>query len=458
LRTARPRSLESEQQEAFVSQWVSHRWKLLNAVTVSEPVTLLRDSDFQGARIDPANLDGVVLVMIGKPGSGKSWLSECIARRRPSGRTIIISQDECGSRSMCETELARDHPATTLVILDRCNPSREDRMYWLKLTDRRTIAIFFDYDKEVCRHRIDKRLNHPTIRAGKGGNALDQMDKEMKPPTLAERYSSILRISSFTAAREAVLRFTPPVLLRKFPRTPHLMNLGSTTEDDIVLDIFSPATGVLEGNLTIEEKIDGANMGISLGWDMGILTQNRSHWVHAASHAQFKPLDIWLDTHRQTLTNLLLRDEFYPERYILYGEWMVAKHTVHYRALPDRFIAFDMYDRLTSTFLSRSYLEKMLKGTGIQQVPLLASVDGISKKEILDMIQGKSAFGDGRMEGVYVRFEDPERKFTLTRGKVVRGDFIAGNDHWSKGRMVWNELKREYGGREGGEGAQAGEV
>jgi atypical dual specificity phosphatase len=47
------------------------------------------------------------------------------------------------------------------------------------------------------------------------------------------------------------------------------------------------------------------------------------------------------------------------------------------------------------------------------------------------------------MEGVYIRFEDRERKITTTRGKVVRGDFIAGNEHWSKGKIVWNGLKRE---------------
>jgi atypical dual specificity phosphatase len=264
---------------------------------------------------------------------------------------------------------------------------------------------------------------------------------------------------------------TAPIPLLKFPRTPHLLELGSKGEDDFAIDIFNHSNGKLEGKLTIEEKIDGANMGISLGWDMGLVVQNRSHWIQSDSHAQFKSLDLWLDKFRITLTNLLLRDELFPERYILYGEWVAARHSIGYTALPDRFIAFDLYDRLSGAFWSRGYLDRVLEGTGIAQVPCLGQRDDVSKEEILDMIQRPSAFisghgnghehghgdrnnkgqGEGyeeqrrgeRMEGVYIRFEDPERKITTARGKVVRGDFIAGNEHWSKGKIVWNGLKRE---------------
>lgn len=412
--------------------------------------------------------------MIGRPGSGKSWLAECISRRRPAGQTVIISQDESGSRAMGETELSRQYPAEKLVILDRCNPRREDRRLWLKLTDRRKIAVYFDCSKAVCKRRIDTRLNHPTLRAGRGDKALDQMDREMAPPQLDEGFSTILRITSFGAARQAVLRLTAPIPLLKFPRTPHLLELGSKGDDDFVIDIFNPSNGKLEGKLTIEEKIDGANMGISLGWNMGLVVQNRSHWIQSDSHAQFKSLDLWLDKFRTTLTNLLLRDECFPERYILYGEWMAARHSIGYTALPDRFIAFDLYDRLSETFWSRGYIDRVLEGTGIAQVPCLGQRDEISKDEILEMIQRPSAFidrqghdhghghgnghgerdqegteGGERMEGVYIRFEDPERKITTARGKVVRGDFIAGNEHWSKGKIVWNGLKREEGEEEG---------
>jgi len=110
--------------------------------------------------------------------------------------------------------------------------------------------------------------------------ALEEMDKKMEPPTLDEGFKTIIRITSFTAAKELAIKWlTNPIPLRKFPRTPHLIDTGASTADDLLCDIF-PANGRLEGNLTIEEKIDGANLGISLDSDLKLVIQNRSHLVH----------------------------------------------------------------------------------------------------------------------------------------------------------------------------------
>lgn len=119
---------------------------------------------------------------------------------------------------------------------------------------------------------------------------------------------------------------------------------------------------------------------------------------------------------------------------------MVARHSIHYTHLPDRFIAFDLYDRLEDTFVSRSVLSGILEETGMSQVPLLAAVESISKVEVLQMLKQKSAYSDATVEGVYVRFEDERRKVTDDRGKVVRGDFIAGNPHWAQGNITMNAL------------------
>ena len=434
LRHARPRSLESEIQEKFVSSWISHRWKRLDtARRLDEPVSILDRSTMTPV---PDLSIPSVFFLIGKPGSGKSWLSTAIAKRRPRGKTIIISQDESGSRSMCEAHLSRDHPSDVLIILDRCNPSAQDRKLWLALTSRTVIGIFFDYSNDLCRQRINSRLDHSTIRAGRGDNALDQMDRLMHPPRYEEGFTSVLHITSFTAAREAVNLLTPDLPLLKFPRTPHLLNLGATTDDDIVLADFD----ILKGNLTLEEKVDGANMGISLAYDGSIRVQNRSHWVSSADHAQFKPLDRWMERHRAPLCQILNRDDQYPERFILYGEWVVAKHSIRYDNLPDRFIAFDLFDRLEGTFASRSILARALSKHGIHQVPLLAHTAQVSKTEVMQMLTRSSAYSRERVEGVYVRFEDDKRIQTLQRGKVVRGDFITGNEHWSKGQTVYNNV------------------
>ena len=124
---------------------------------------------------------------------------------------------------------------------------------------------------------------------------------------------------------------------------------------------------------------------------------------------------------------------------------MIAKHSIHYPALPGAFIAFDLFDRLERTFLSRGGLASALHGTGIHQVPLLLTSESISRAEIVGLLQTTSAFGRDRIEGVYIRTEDETRRLTIGRGKVVRRDFISGDEHWTKGPLTLNEFIRDAG-------------
>lgn len=286
--------------------------------------------------------------------------------------------------------------------------------------------------------RLDRRLGHPTIRAGRGKNAVDHMAKLLARPTITEGFGSVLTVASFSAAREAVYLLGGPAGIVKFPRTPHLIDLGATTSDDIVL-----STQEMTGNLTVEEKIDGANMGFSLDFDGKVAVQNRSHYVSSTDHAQFKPLAAWLDSHRDALVQILNRDPQFPERFILYGEWVVARHSIGYTSLPDHFLAFDLYDRVEKSFVSRRLLTSALRGTAVAQVPLVCQTTKLSRQELVDLVQRQSAFYDGRVEGVYVRTENADGSRTMARGKVVRSDFIAGNEHWTKGPLVLNGIIRD---------------
>ena len=99
----------------------------------------------------------------------------------------------------------------------------------------------------------------------------------------------------------------------KFPRTAHLFDAGvesgvatsAVTRDDLLWDpkdaqIFF--SGLL---VALEEKVDGANLGIFITKDYQILCQNRSHFVNHASHWQFATLQRWLDDHREGLYKAL---------------------------------------------------------------------------------------------------------------------------------------------------------
>jgi len=123
LRRIRPGSIETSHQEDFVAAWISHRWKISQqSEKIVEPynsLTLEVNPKLFPVAITSSNLKFIMLV--GLPGSGKSFVAESIAARRV-GETIIVSQDESGSRSACETQIQGNYRDGTLIILDLCNP------------------------------------------------------------------------------------------------------------------------------------------------------------------------------------------------------------------------------------------------------------------------------------------------------------------------------------------------
>ncbi|KAF4546934.1 Hypothetical protein D9617_94g089190 [Elsinoe fawcettii] len=463
IRSLRPGSIESNVQETFVGQYIQHRWRIAQ----SDPPP---DESSESMSIDSAlpssfafHKDVTHLLLVGLPGAGKSWLSIAIAKRRKARglKTLIINQDTTRSRSACEEAFGRDH-APALVILDRCNPSASDRAYFLSLlpTKHTIVAVHLSSSLPICEARIASRLDHPTIPIGRGTNALTSMSHDLDLPTLKESFCALITVPSFPAAHSAALLLGGEIALTKFPRTPHLLDLGAATSDDLISPVpslptrsplISPAPQSI-GKTIIEEKLDGANLGISLSPSGSLVTQNRSHYVSATDHAQFRPLPTWLARHDSALKQLLGRDPHLSDRWTLYGEWLVAKHSIHYSSLPDLFLAFDLYDRVEGTYVSRRLLERALKGTGIGMVPLIETREGgVGEEELRGMVQGRSRYYEGRVEGVYVRFEDAEGRRTVRRGKVVRGDFLAGDEHWSRRGVVKSGVLREGASRDDGD-------
>lgn len=68
------------------------------------------------------------------------------------------------------------------------------------------------------------------------------------------------------------------------------------------------------------------------------------------------------------------------------------------------------------------------------------------ESQLKEMVQTPSQYYDGPVEGVYLKIESKREGRVIRRGKVVRGDFITGNEHWTKGIIKWNGiLEHEYG-------------
>lgn len=436
LRTIRPGSIETSQQEEFISKWCSTIWKRQSIYPErpSEPPPC--PMEVEGTISSESNL----IVLVGLPGSGKSWFSNALVARAPQ-HFWRVSQDEFGSRVACESAISRK-PGHSLTLLDRCNMSDVERKEWLKLASNWAISpvcVWFDYDRVLCTSRAQMRIGHPTLPPGnRVRNAITQMHQQFVRPRLSEGFAAVVRIKSFQAALELVRLLSPPVTIFKFPRTSHLIDVGGATPDDIVSRDANLGREVV-GRVIITEKIDGANMGFSLSPDRSnILVQNRSHFVNPETHEQFKKLGKWIEQRRSDIYHVLDRDPYYAERYIFFGEWMYATHSIAYTRLPDLFIAFDLYDRSSCQFVDRATLEAVLRDTSIPIVPIMCELQNElpSRNRFMELIEMPSRFYDGRVEGVYVKVE--HQGVVRERGKVVRGDFIAGNEHWTRGNLGLN--------------------
>jgi len=152
----------------------------------------------------------------------------------------------------------------------------------------------------------------------------------------------------------------------KFPRTRHLFDAGGggVGRDDLLMDPTDAARWY-RSEICIEEKVDGANLGISYDETTGrFLFKNRSHWVTAASASQFRALDSWLESKRADLWELFSAHK----DIVLFGEWLYAQHSIRYTRLPDLFLAFDIYDLKTKRFFTTAERDELLQRTNIKTV------------------------------------------------------------------------------------------
>lgn len=251
--------------------------------------------------------------------------------------------------------------------------------------------------------------------------------------------------------------------LLKYPRTAHLE--GSRLQDgDDASDQVSLAD--LAGcHVVIEEKLDGANAGISFSGAAELLLQSRGHYLMGgASERQFNLFKPWASAHEAWLLERL------EDRYVLYGEWMFAKHSVFYDRLPHYFNEFDIYDRIEGRFLSTARRHALLAGGPLLPVPVLyegpmpASAKLLWKlvrRSLAKSAQWRQAFEatvaregqpldlawkqtdkSDRAEGLYLKVEDGGQ--VLARYKLVRPDFtqaiLDSGSHHARRPVLPNQL------------------
>lgn len=168
----------------------------------------------------------------------------------------------------------------------------------------------------------------------------------------------------------------------------------------------------------------------------GFKIQSRNRLLPPNPSDQIGKVNTWILSHEDALRKLLLGGhdgkEAPPGKYILFGEWLYAKHAIQYHSLPDTFIAFELYDAEYDAFFSRKALSQKLQGSGIYQVPTLPLPERLNGPSLKTLVQElPSAYYNGFAEGIYLRREKGDK--LIDRAKIVREDFKAGNNKWSRG-------------------------
>lgn len=221
----------------------------------------------------------------------------------------------------------------------------------------------------------------------------------------------------------------------KFPSTPHLTLLGGAEVRNDKVMSESERNEFLRHELIVEEKVDGANLGISFDHEGNIRAQNRGTYLHFPFSGQWKKLSEWLHPRTDELFEQL------TDKYILFGEWCYAQHSVIYDRLPDWFLGFDVFDKNTAKFVSCLRRNDVFDTLEISQVPMMER--GYFTLSELESLLSQSQLSNNPAEGLDLRFDQYD--WLEQRAKLVRPAFIQSiEQHWVRSGIKPNRLKREF--------------
>ncbi|EQD45986.1 DNA ligase III-like protein [mine drainage metagenome] len=219
----------------------------------------------------------------------------------------------------------------------------------------------------------------------------------------------------------------------RFPHTPHVAWLGEGAPRDDKVLAPDEARALLMDAMVVEEKLDGANLGLSLAPDGSLRAQNHGQYLSTPHMGQFARLPAWLAQHEAGLRAVLTPD------FILFGEWCAARHSLDYAALPDWFLLFDVADRTAGRFWSSARRNALAARAGLTTVPQVwrghATLD-----QVKHLVNGTpSRYRNGPLEGVVIRSESAD--WCEVRAKLVRAQFAQTiDDHWRHRAVQWNRV------------------
>ncbi len=231
-------------------------------------------------------------------------------------------------------------------------------------------------------------------------------------------------------------------MLPDFPRTAFLPHKAKAKSGDRVSTAKEAKAIFDTDDLTIEEKVDGANTGMLL-FEGHPIIRNRNHLLNkafiqrkTAAKMQFASIHNWFYANMPKFEAVNDSVGFAAS---IYGEWLFAVHGIEYTALPELWVPYDIYDWEHHKFLPSTKARTVLADAGFFVPPLVHQGRVQSYEQLEAFCEEKSFWSDERREGVYIKVNDDDQM--VARFKMVRADYIQG-EKWNEDRITKNKVAK----------------
>lgn len=233
-------------------------------------------------------------------------------------------------------------------------------------------------------------------------------------------------------------------LLPEFPRIPHLIKPTHMQEDDLVIQTASLAF-VLEQEVIVEEKLDGANCGMAYDEEGVGQIRNRTHILsknyfqskRTPAKEQFLSAWGWQSRNKDKFMYL---NKLNKGQIAVYGEWVLAVHGIEYDHLPNQFITYALYSSLYNRFLPPEESRDLLTESGFDLARELYR--GKTTLDDLEKIanQRSSYSSIDKREGVVIKIPKSTNQYKLIRNNYVQNN--RWNDKIMQRQKSWIKITK----------------
>jgi hypothetical protein len=191
--------------------------------------------------------------------------------------------------------------------------------------------------------------------------------------------------------------------------------------------------GLLDGIVTVQTKIDGANLTVAWDNEKGLIiaSRNQAISVGGVPSVGFNgAVEYVLANHRF--------EEIVRHGYIIRAEHLV-RHSISYtKENMGKPWVFDVQQMVDGAYLEPMEYEQMFDGYGISFIPVLAILDHPTVDDIVALVPGPDTFGAQQKEGVVVK----RYNFVNQWGHTVWAKLVAA-DFKEKNKLAFGAGKKD---------------